>query len=226
MYRMNYGDCMPPDIELLTLPEAAVVASVTVRDVNRVIDEKILPERFYTLEGGRRLHVMACPLVGFYFHSAKVLTSEERGRLIQRFSERLGPALARTRWRKSSRPADWTASDGFLTVSLWEFAAGAEDRHAMLAEARNRVVEDPGILGGTPVLRGTRIPVYDVAASVAAGISRERIRTAYPNLDDRAIDLAAIYAEAAPLRGRPKRFATPPGTTLISERKVSRRQLA
>src|SRR4051794_30323533 len=102
---------MPPDLELLTPPEAAIVSSVTVRDVNRVIDEKILPARFYTLDGGRRLHVMACPLVGFYFHSAKALTSEERGRLIQRFSERLGPELTRkttARWRRRSRPADWT----------------------------------------------------------------------------------------------------------------------
>ncbi len=67
---------MPAEIEFLTPPEAAVVASVTVRDINRVIDERILPERFYTLDGGRHLHVTACPLVGFYFHAAKAITAE------------------------------------------------------------------------------------------------------------------------------------------------------
>ncbi len=36
--------------ELLTMPEAAMVAHATVRDVNRVIDERIVPERFYTLD--------------------------------------------------------------------------------------------------------------------------------------------------------------------------------
>src|SRR5208282_1817131 len=140
---------MPADTEFLTPPEAAVVASVTVRDINRVIDEKILPERFYTLEGGRRLHVVACPLIGFYFRAAKALTSEERGLLIRRLAERIGPAMARrpiARWRKTSRPADWSVHDGFLTVSLWEFAINAEDRHAKLAEAREMVVEDPDIL--------------------------------------------------------------------------------
>lgn len=221
---------MPADIELLTPPEAAVVASVTVRDINRVIDERILPERFYTLEGGRRLHVTACPLVGFYFHAAKALTSEERGLLIQRLSERIGPAMARRpigRWRKNSRPSDWTVNDGFLTVSLWEFATGAEDRHAKLAEARDMVVEDPDILDGTPVVRGTRIPVYDIAASVAAGLPRDRIRSAYPGLDDRAIELATIYAEATPPRGRPKRLATlAPDARILSERRVARHRRA
>jgi uncharacterized protein (DUF433 family) len=219
---------MPTDIELLTPSEAAMVASVTVRDVNRVIDEKILPERFYTLEGGRRVHVTACPLVGFYFHAAKALTSEERGRLIWRLAERIGPEMERgpiVLWSKRSRPADWMVDDGFLTVSLWEFAISAEGRHAELAAARRMVVEDAGILDGVPVIRGTRIPVYDIAASVAAGLPRERIRSAYPGLDDRTIELAAIYAKATPPRGRPRRTTMlAPAATIVSARKVARRQ--
>ena len=221
---------MTADIGLLTLTEAAVVAGVTVRDINRVIDEKILPEWFYTLDGGRRLRVAACPLVGFYFHAAKALTSEERGLLIRRLSERIGPEIARrpvARWRKSSQPADWTVNDGFLTVSLWEFATGAEDRHAKLAEAREMIMEDPDTLGGTPVIRGTRIPAHDIAASVAAGLSRERIRSAYPGLDDHAIELATLYAEAIPLRGRPKRPITlAPDAKIVSEHRVPRRRRA
>ncbi len=131
------------------------------------------------------------------------------------------------RWRKSSRPADWTVNDGFLTINLWEFATGAEDRHAKLAEARAMVVEDPDILDGTPVIRGTRIPVHDIAASIAAGLSRERISSAYPGLDDRAIELTTIYAEATPLRGRPKRPATlSSDARIVSEHKVARRRRA
>jgi len=80
--------------DLLTPAEAAVIASVTVRDINRVIDEKILPERFYSSEDGRRIRLAACPLVGFYFHAAKALTAEERLRLIGRFSERITSDMA------------------------------------------------------------------------------------------------------------------------------------
>ena len=49
-----------------------------------------------------------------------------------------------------------------------------------LRAARAMVVEDPEILGGTPVIKGTRAPVYDVAASVAAGLPLDRIARAYP----------------------------------------------
>ena len=51
---------------------------------------------------------------------------------------------------------------------------------ARLDKARALVVEDPEILSGTPVIRNTRIPVYDVAASVAAGLPMERILEDYP----------------------------------------------
>lgn len=221
---------MPVDLELLTPAEAAVIARVTVRDINRVIDEKILPERFYTLVGGRHLHAAACPLIGFYFHAAKILTSEERGRLIRQFSDRIAPGIGYRSSRlrmKSSRPEDWTIRDGFLTVDLSQFAREAEDRRVKLAEAREMAVEDPAILAGTPVIRHTRIPIYDIAASVAAGAPRERIRAAYPGLDDRAIELAAIYAEATPPRGRPRRPVTlAPDAAVVSERKVPRRRRA
>jgi uncharacterized protein (DUF433 family) len=215
---------------MLTPSEAAVVAGVAVREIHRVMDEHILPERFYAMEGGRRLHLAACPLAGFYFHAAKALTADERSRLIRRLADRIaiGAAVnAVTTWRQSSGPAEWTINDGFLTVSLWEFATGADDRYAKLAQAREAVVEDPEILGGTPVIRGTRIPVYDVAASVAAGEPWECIRAAYSALDDRLIELASIYAQATPSRGRQKRSVRlAAGAKVISEQKVAWRRSA
>jgi uncharacterized protein (DUF433 family) len=218
---------MPEKPEMLTLTEAAVIASVSVRDVNRVIDEKLLPKRFYRV---RRIHIAACPLVGFYFQAANALTSEERGRLIREISMRIAPKIdkrAAATWRKTSAPSEWTVKDGFLTVSLWDFATSADDREAMLAEAREAVVKDREVLKGTPVMRGTRVPVYDVAASVAKVIPRERIRAAYPSLDDRMIDLATLYAEATPPRGRPRQtLKVPRGAKEISRHKVARRKSA
>ncbi|MGE5505076.1 MAG: DUF433 domain-containing protein [Actinomycetota bacterium] len=206
--------------ELLTPAEAAVVASVSVRDVNRAIDEKIIPDRFYSLGDGRRVRLTACPLMGFYFRAASALTAEERLRLIGRVSDRLADRLP-AGWRNT----DWTVRDGFLTVDFTDFVAEADDRSARLAAAREMVVEDPAILGGTPVIRGTRIPVYDVVASVVAGLPRERILAAYPSLDDATLDLAALYAEATPVRGRPRRFiALPAGAAVISERRIARRK--
>lgn len=209
---------------LLTPSEAAVIAGVSVRDINRVIDEKLLPEGLATTEDGRRIQLAACPLVGFYFGAAKVLTAEERLLLIRRFAERITTDMADrpfAGWRK----ADWSVRDGFLTVSLAEFVAEADDRSARLAKAQDMVVEDPAILGGTPVIRGTRVPVHDVLASVTAGMSRERILAAYPGLDEVMLDLAVLYAEANPVRGRPRHVASVPAKAVVTaERKVARRR--
>jgi uncharacterized protein (DUF433 family) len=61
---------------------------------------------------------------------------------------------------------------------------------------------DDGFSAGTPVIGGTRVPVYDVAASVAAGYPIERILSAYPSLNREQVELAALFAEANPQRGK------------------------
>ena len=83
----------------------------------------------------------------------------------------------------------------------------------------NMVVEDPEILSGTPVIRGTRVPVHDVAAQVDSGIPTERILKSYPSLNASQVELASIYAKAAPQRGRPRRLSIP-GATRVSVTKM------
>lgn len=41
------------------------------------------------------------------------------------------------------------------------------------AKRDDTIVSDPKILGGMPVIKGTRVLVYDVAASVMASIPRD-----------------------------------------------------
>jgi uncharacterized protein (DUF433 family) len=196
--------------ELLTPSEAAVVAGVSVRDVNRVIDEDIVPEALYSLKGGRWLRSNACAYVRFYFHAAKALTSDERRHVIHTMS-----AMKRHRW---------TFHSEFLTVKLEGFFEETQARHAALVRARELVVEDPEILDGIPVIRGSRVPVYDIAASIADGEDKERLKAAYPGLDDEHIELACLYARANPLRGRPRgRSLADAGLKLVAERKVPRR---
>jgi uncharacterized protein (DUF433 family) len=65
--------------------------------------------------------------------------------------------------------------------------------------AEDAIVSDPEILDGMPVIKGTRVPVYDLATSVKAGIPRDRILAAYPTIEDHHLDLAVAYTEANPL---------------------------
>jgi len=61
-----------------------------------------------------------------------------------------------------------------------------------LAAAREIVTSDPYVLGGTPVVRGTRVPVHDVAAFIAARFPIDGILSAYPSLDTDKVEPAAI----------------------------------
>jgi uncharacterized protein (DUF433 family) len=57
------------------------------------------------------------------------------------------------------------------------------------------VIEDPEILSGTPVIRGTRVPVHSVAALFDAGTSVTEILEMYPSLEESQVELASIYAK-------------------------------
>jgi len=211
--------------DMLRLTEAAVVSRVTLRDVNRVIDERILPEGFFSIDDGRRIAATACTLISFYIDSAKRLTSEERLFAIREVGSRLHRLRARD--LASLIEEDWTVRDEFLTIDLAPFVKRTKERMDRLAAARELVVTDPDILGGTPVIRGTRIPVYDVAASVAAGLPADRILAAYPSLDADRLELVTIYAEANPARGRPRSSdELPKGAVIVADRRVPRRRKA
>jgi uncharacterized protein (DUF433 family) len=74
-----------------------------------------------------------------------------------------------------------------------------------LERPRAQVIAEPEIQSGTPVIKEARVPVYDVAASVAAGIPMEEILSSYPSLNREQVELAALYAEAQPPREAPGR---------------------
>jgi uncharacterized protein (DUF433 family) len=119
---------------------------------------------------------------------------------------------------------DWTVRDEFLIIDLAPFVRRTKERMDRLAAAREMVVSDPDTLGGALVIRGTRIPVYDVAASVAAGFPMDRILAAYPSLDADKVDLAVIYAEASPARGRPRSSDEfPKAAVVVDDRRIPRR---
>ena len=213
-----------PATEMLKATEAAVVARVSLRDVNRVIDERILPETLVSVENGRYVLGAACTLIAFYFESAKRLTSEERLFAIRSAEPRL------RRWNRAATEAmlkaDWTVRHDFLTIDLLPFFERSVARLERLDAAREVVTISDDIMGGTPVISGTRVPVHDVAAALAAGVPAKEILEDYPSLTEDRLELAALYAEANPLRGRPKPLIArlPEGARILSDHRVPRRR--
>jgi uncharacterized protein (DUF433 family) len=58
----------------------------------------------------------------------------------------------------------------------------------------DRIVVDPRILTGKPIVRGTRISVELVVELLAAGWSHEQILTSYPHLAGEDIRACLAYA--------------------------------
>ncbi|MFN3686359.1 DUF433 domain-containing protein [Salinarimonas sp.] len=213
---------MISEADMLKTSEAALVAEVELRDVHRLIDEQILPQGFVGTNGLRRVQALACPLIAFYFETADRLTAAERRSAIVTITPRLSLIASR-----GGRSDDLRLRDDYLTIDFNPFFARAERNLARLGAARDAIESDPHVLGGTPVLKGTRVPVHDVAASLEAGLNEDRILEAYPSLTPEMLDLCVLYAQANPLRGRPRREGrVAPGAVVIEDIAVKRRGAA
>jgi uncharacterized protein (DUF433 family) len=60
---------------------------------------------------------------------------------------------------------------------------------------KEHIVRDPNICGGAPVIKGTRVPVRTILASLAAGDWLEEILADFPTLQE--ADVRAVVAFAA-----------------------------
>ena len=57
-----------------------------------------------------------------------------------------------------------------------------------------RIVIDEKILGGKPIIKGTRIPVYLIVEMIASGLSVKDILKEYPELSEEDVKAALRYA--------------------------------
>ena len=61
----------------------------------------------------------------------------------------------------------------------------------------DRIVSNPTILGGKPIIRGTRISVEMVMEWIASGASRDDILKSYPHLSTEDVQQVTSYAAQA-----------------------------
>jgi uncharacterized protein (DUF433 family) len=63
-----------------------------------------------------------------------------------------------------------------------------------MEEIADRIVIDPDVMVGKPVIKGTRIPVYLLVEFVANGMTEKEILKEYPQLKKEDIKAALLYA--------------------------------
>ncbi|MCY1740712.1 DUF433 domain-containing protein [Ensifer sp. SL37] len=213
---------MTAGAHLLKATEAAVVAGADIGIVNQLLSKHVLPDEPFVRNGGRHVLIGGCVAINFYIHSAGVLDAHARRSAIARMLNKLRKLDTYRMDMKRFRRADWTVRETFVTIEFWDVLKDTFARFERLESARAIVVVDDKILAGAPILKGTRIPVYIVAAMVSAGVSKAEIVKDYPGLDEEQMELAAIYANANPLIGRPISHPKLPVSVSLIERKFAR----
>jgi uncharacterized protein (DUF433 family) len=171
----------------LTIPEAAFVSGLTVRDINREIDAGIISVGG---RSGRKLRGADL----FYLFAVKEVRNQ------------LDPAL-----RKSMRKAIVDAAAArrrearvhhfvFLIEGIRQDLLGPFEA---LERTRDDHIESrKDILGGEPVIKGTRIAARHVADLVKRGATRTEIGDDL-DLTDAQIEAALLFDRTSPRRGRP-----------------------
>jgi uncharacterized protein (DUF433 family) len=63
---------------------------------------------------------------------------------------------------------------------------------------RSEIIKDPSVMGGLPVIKGTRVPAHLIGSIIGQGASELEVLRTYPwlTLDD--VRLAVRYAEDHP----------------------------
>ena len=207
---------MPEAARLYTPAEAGAVSGLKLKAVHNAIDKRIVEPA----SKGRGAAVAGVKRTGPRF-----LTREDLVRL--RVWRGVGDTLSADRRRRlfvaiaATPKAKTVKADELLIIDVGEARKQVERGVRHLEAAESIVVKDKGTLGGEPVFKGTRIPVYGIVAMLGAGASAEELLSGYPKLTERMIELAGVWVSAHPRRGRPKSLKDL-GLTVKSAKRVSR----
>jgi uncharacterized protein (DUF433 family) len=187
---------------LMTANEAASVTGVPLRQVHRIIDAGILGTAVKQRDNARLVTPKGLVGLRLAHDTADMLTLRGRRAIVAGSIRSPRPSMIRADVVVvDARPAARTVRLGL----------------SLLAKARSMVSSTAAVLGGTPVFKGTRIPVHDIADMLANGDRPAAIVKAYPRLDAERVRLAAIYAQAYPPRGRPRTKPRRPEAPKTSE---------
>lgn len=180
-----------------TVRETAELSGVAPGTIEKAIQSKIVPTFPATLHNNSKptRHLPRGAVVFFHALKAARLT-----RLPVTHKKRIWQRLAGMDWPRLEN-IEFAAYTVLHLEDVPAELVTAIDRYLRDREAF--IHSDPDILGGTPVIRGTRITVYSVLGRLDGGETIDDLVEDYPGIDPRAFETAELYARSHPLRGRP-----------------------
>jgi uncharacterized protein (DUF433 family) len=181
---------------VLTPSEVAELSGAPKRLIEKAIEERVLSVRFSSRPpAGGRLRRMLPTYSVVYAAALNGL----RLKLSIAHKKELARVIARRPRSKRVKVAP------AVEIDISKLVGDALERTEKYRAARDAfIVVDEEIMGGTPIIRGTRITVFSVLGRIEDGESIEEIMAENPDLSREAIEAAIIYARTHPQFGRPQ----------------------
>src|SRR6266850_4144750 len=176
-----------------TAAEASAVTNLPLRSVHKLIERRLVrPRRLRTGKSVQRL---------LSFEQLVYLRLEAEGLRVLPIAVRRD--IAKRIEGDSGVDVVCLSGGRAITIQVKAVRNELAEEVKRLRRAQDVIVLDPENMRGTPVYRGTRIPVEIVADMLNQGASVEEILEGYPALDREKVELATLYLQAFPRRGRP-----------------------
>lgn len=189
----------PDHIDAVFSPrEVAELSGAPKRAIEKAIEEGVLRVRVargrVSGPARRRLPTYAVAYARILANLELRLSIAHKKRLLRKLAELNSSALRKARIQLSPG----------VELDVGRLVGDTVSRAERYRTTRDTCIEvNPEIMGGTPVIRGTRMTVYSVLGRIEHGDTVEDILDDNPDISRPAIEAATIYARSHPLIGRP-----------------------
>lgn len=183
----------------LSLKEIAALAGVSERVLRNEMDRRVIAPRVRPRAKRRRLGLPSEALlyVMLVRETPVALSQSDRADLYRLIT---GEGRGAGAWRATTR--GFTRDN--VTIDAAELRRRTAAKLRVYRRGLSRLSSDPGVLGGEPVFRGTRISVRHVGR-LAARVDPAELRADFPGLADDDIEFARLFVQMKPGPGRPRR---------------------
>ncbi len=176
---------------MFTPTQAAFLVGLPLKSIQKAIEQKAVPCRILRHRGASARYLSGPALICLR------LEAEGVSQLPLQLRRRIFRDVIQSPRRANLRLG------AVICVDIDEARKGLAKRLKELRKAERMVTSNPAVMTGTPVIRGTRIPVHTIAEMREQGVSPKAILEGYPSITADQVALSEIYAQAHPKRGRP-----------------------
>jgi uncharacterized protein (DUF433 family) len=181
----------------LTPREVSELSGTPRHVIEKAIEERVLPVRSLARGAANGRRMLPTHAVVYAVVVSKLdlrLTAAHKKRLFGKLAGLKSADMHKARVEVA--PA--------VEIHVGRLVGDVLDRAERYRAVRDASIQiDQRIMGGTPVIRGTRVTVYSVLGRIEHGETVTDILADNPDLKREAIEAAITYARTHPLMGRP-----------------------